>query len=327
MVPAPQSTRPGEAPGQTVSIAMSFTITDAFVSQFSSNLRMLAQQKMSRFRGKVVEQEVTGESAFLDQLAATSARKVTSRHADSPLMNSQHLRRRVTTFGYDWGDLVDRLDKVALLNDPTSDYAQAGSAAMRRAQDDEIIAGAFAVAYSGHAGATALTWPNGNSESAPTTPAGTQVAVDSWAFGTGSGNIGLTISKLIEASVAIKAGEGEEDEEMYLALSQKDIGSLLATTEATSSDYNSVKALAAGTLNTFMGFTFVPTQRLLLNASGYRRLIAWRKSALGLGIGQDIQGQIAPRPDKKFSTYVYADQKIGATRLEEVKLAEIIVTA
>src|SRR6185312_9070545 len=106
---------------------MSFTITDAFVQQFTGNVAFLAQQSASRLRGKTLEDQITGESGFMEQVAPSAARKRQSRHGDSPIMNTQHLRRRVTHFGYEWGDLVDRLDKVALLIDPTSAYAQTGA--------------------------------------------------------------------------------------------------------------------------------------------------------------------------------------------------------
>jgi hypothetical protein len=304
---------------------MSFTITDAFVQQFSSNIHMLAQQRKSRLRGRVLEENITGDSAYMEQLAPTTARKVTTRHADSPLANMQHLRRRIAAYDYDQGDLIDKLDKVKLLIDPASAYAQNIGSALGRGQDDEIIGAFFATAYTGHSGATGITWPNGNSESSPTTPAGTQIAVDDWTYGNGSGNSGLTISKLISASVALDAAEGdEENEERYILVTSKQKGNLLATTEATSADYNTVKALYDGKIDTFMGFKFIHSERLQKNSSSRYRVPAWRKSAMGLGIVQDIQGQIAPRPDKRFSWYCYGDESIGASRLEESKLVELI---
>ena len=54
------------------------------------------------------------------------------------------------------------------------------------------------------------------------------------------------------------------------------------------------------------------------------RVPAFRKSARGLGIAKDISGQISLRPDKRFATYVYADMAVGAARLEEAKLVEIV---
>jgi hypothetical protein len=74
---------------------MSFTVTDAFVQQFTGTARQLAQQTQARLRGKVLEDQVTGESAYMEQLAPTTARKRTTRHGDSPVANIQHLRRRL----------------------------------------------------------------------------------------------------------------------------------------------------------------------------------------------------------------------------------------
>lgn len=303
---------------------MSFTVTDAFVQQFTGTARQLAQQTKARLRGMVLEDQVTGESAYMEQLAPTTARKRTTRHGDSPVANIQHLRRRLALYDYEQGELVDKLDKVRLLIDPTSEYTTALSAAMRRSQDDEIIGAFFGTAYSGHAGATSLTWPNGNSEGTPTAPAGTQVGVADWTYGNGTGNSGLTISKLISAKVALDAAEGEEDEPRYIAVKAQQIGNLLATTEATSQDYNTVKALVNGSIDTFMGFNFIRTERLQLNASSQTRVAAWRKSAMGLGIGKDIEGQLSQRADKSYAWYPYLCQTIGATRLEESKLVEIV---
>jgi len=60
-----------------------------------------------------------------------------------------------------------------------------------------------------------------------------------------------------------------------------------------------------------------------LDGNGNRRIPAWRKSAMGMGVARDIAGRIAERPDKRFSVYVYTDMSVGASRLEEVKLVEI----
>lgn len=303
---------------------MSFTIPDAFVQAFTTNVRHLAQQQFARFRPAVIEDMITGEAAYLEQIAPTGARKVIARHSDSPLMNSQHLRRRIAPYDYDWGDIIDRLDRVRLIIDPASTYTRNASFAMQRGFDDEIVAAFFGTAFAGHGGATSLTWPNGNSESTPAQPAGTQVAVSDWTYGNGSGNAGLTISKLISAQVALLAGEGDEDEERFIGYKAKQLGNLLATTEVTSADYASVKALVDGKIDTFMGFKFIHSERLLVNGSGQTRVPAWRKSAMGIGVAQDINTNAAPRPDKRFAPYIYADMAIGGARLEEVKLVEIV---
>ena len=48
----------------------------------------------------------------------------------------------VTMETYEWADLIDDSDKIKLLADPTSTYAQAAAAAISRSMDDEIIAAA-----------------------------------------------------------------------------------------------------------------------------------------------------------------------------------------
>lgn len=305
---------------------MSFTITDAFVQQFTAAIHLVAQQEKSRLADCVQVDMMTGEAAYFEQLGATAARKVEARHSDSPMMNSQHLRRRLVPYDYDWGDMIDKLDKLKMLADPTSAYVMASAAAMNRGKDDEIIAAFFGTAYTGHSGGTAVVWPNGNSESSPAQPPGTVVAVNSWAYGTGTGNAGLTISKLIEASVALDAAEGDENEPRYIAIKAKHKGQLLATTEVTHADYNTVKALVDGKVNSFMGFEFRHSERLLIDSNGYDRVPAWRKSGMGLGIVKDISGRVAERPDKRFAWYVYTDMSIGASRLEEPKVVEIKTT-
>ena len=308
---------------------MSFNVNDAFVQDFTGTVQFLAQQRKARLRATVLEDKITGESAYLEQLAPSSARKRITRHGDSPIMNSQHLRRRVAPYDYEWGDLVDKEDKLRLIIDPTSAYARNAAYALERAVDDEILGAFYATAYTGHSGSTTVTWPNGNAESSPTTPAGTQVAVNDWTYGNGTGNSGLTISKLIYGMVALDQAEGDEtDEERFVVIGGKQKGNLLATTEATLKEFGVAKEdlapLREGKIARILGFNVIHSERLLLNSSSQTRVPAFSKSAMGLGVAQDIEVNAAIRPDKRFSMYVYASMAIGASRLEEAKLVELV---
>lgn len=301
---------------------MSFTVTTAFVTQFQGVVIQLAQQMSSRLRETIFEQQVTGDTDMIEQLAPTAAIKRTSRHGDSPVLNAQHLRRRVALYDYEWGDLIDKLDEVRLLIDPASKYTQAAGMAMARAQDDEIINAFFATAYTGQAGTTTATWPTAPSGN-PTN--GTQVAVSDWTYGNGSGNAGLTISKLISAKAALDAAEAPPDDR-FIVVGSKQMSNLLATTEATSTDYNAVKALVDGTLEnqTFMGFRFKRSERLQVNGSSQTRVPAYHRQAVALGVGANPTFRVSERPDKSYATYVYACMALGGTRMEEGKLVEII---
>ena len=90
---------------------MSVQITTAFVEQYKSNVFHLAQQKGSRLRDAVRTETVTGKAHFFERIGATSAQKRTSRHGDTPRMDTPHSRRKVSLDDYDWADLIDQEDK------------------------------------------------------------------------------------------------------------------------------------------------------------------------------------------------------------------------
>lgn len=133
---------------------MSTQITTSFVNQYATNVLMLSQQKGSRLRNATRNEPVTGKNAFIERIGTVAAVKRTSRHADTPQLDTPHSRRRVSLVDYDWADLIDDLDKVRMLIDPASPYAQAGSWAMGRAMDDEIIAAFTGNAFAGVDGST-----------------------------------------------------------------------------------------------------------------------------------------------------------------------------
>lgn len=282
---------------------MSDQITTAFVKQYSSNVTLLAQQKGSRLRACVRVETIGGEAAFFDQVGATSAVKRTTRHADTPLISTPHSRRRVVPVFYDWADLIDRPDKVRTLNDPTNSYALSGGFAMGRAMDDEIIAAANGTASTGVDGATSVALPTAQ-----------KVVVAS---------SGLTVAKLLSAKEIIDGNEHDPDEERFIAVTAKQVTNLLNTTEVKSADYNTVKALAEGKLDTFCGFKFIRTQRLGLVTTSVRAVLAWVKSSLLLAVGEEPIGRIDERPDKNYSTQVYFGMGLGATRMDETGLVEI----
>lgn len=283
---------------------MSTQITTSFVQQYRTGVELLVQQKGSRLREAVrVETGVHAKNAYFDQIGATAAVPRLSRHADTPQIDTPHARRRVTLVDYEWADLVDDQDKVRSLNEFTSPYQEGAAAAMGRAIDDVLIAAAFATAYTGETGGTATPFDS--------------------AMQIGAAASGMTLAKLLSAKELLDAEENDPDEPRYVACSAKQVTNLLNTTEVKSADYNTVKALARGEIDTFLGFKFIRTQRLGMS-SGNRRCIAWRKSALLLAIGKDVKANISERPDKSYAMQVYFSMSIGAVRMQEKSVAEIL---
>jgi hypothetical protein len=282
---------------------MSNQITTAFVQQYSNNVQMLSQQKGSLLRSAVDVETVVGKNAFFDQVGVASAVKRLTRHADTPRMDTPHARRRVSLVDYEYSDLIDNQDKIRTLIDPTSAYATAAAYALGRAQDDEIIAALSGTAFTGETGSTSTILPS----SQKITEAGTD---------------GLTIAKLRSAKEILDASSVDPSIPRYIAVSPKQITDLLGTTEVTSSDFNTVKSLANGEVNSFLGFNFIVSNRLT-SASSKRLCLVWAMDGCKMAIGQDLMTRIDERADKGYAHQVYVCQSLGATRMEEDKVVTI----
>ena len=310
---------------------MSTQITTAFVKQYSDNVFHLVQQSGSRLRQYTRNETQNGDSKFFERIGSTAAQIKSGRHSDTPLMNTPHSRRMVTLADYEWADLIDDADKIRMLIDPTSEYALAARNAMGRSMDDVIIAAALGNAFGGVGGTSVIAHPNSQKLASTN--------------GTDAG-ASLNVSALRNARQILMANEVDPDEELYIAADAKQIKNMLTEVEVTSHDYNSVKALVEGKVDTFMGFKFVHSERLNVqsgalsfayadgtvgsgsgDADTYRRCFAWAKSGLVLSTGTEIMGKISERDDKSYSTQVYAAMGIGATRLEEEKIVEILCVA
>ena len=290
---------------------MSQQIPIAFVNQYHADVEMLLQQKGSRLRPCVRVESQKGEAQFYEQIGPTEAVEITTRHGDSPQVDSVHDRRKVTLRFFDWGDFIDRIDKVQMLIDPTNAYTQNAVFALGRQMDLRVIEAASGSAATGHTGS--------NSVSLPSTQ---KVAINF-----GGTNVGLTVAKLIDAK-RILVQQENQDEPMYLAYAAQGLADLLNTTEVTSSDYNTVKALVKGEINSFMGFEFVHTELLTFTGtagSGTRVSLAWAKSGLLLAVSPDVETAVERRWDKRGSVYVYAVAGSGAVRMQEGKVVEISV--
>ena len=194
-----------------------------------------------------------------------------------------------------------------MLIDPTSSYAKAAAAAMGRSMDDTVISALQGSAQAGVAGATAVALPTSSK------------------FATANQADGLTIAKMIAAKKFFDLNDVDPSIPRYIVCGATQIADLLGTTQVTSSDFNTVKALAAGDIDTFMGFKFILSNRLNFDAThGDDRLaFAFTQDSIKLGVGKDITAKIDVRPDKSYATQVYTCMDIGAVRMEENKVVEI----
>ena len=286
---------------------MSTQITTAFVKQFTNGITMLAQQKNSRLRGLVkTESGITGDRAFFDQIGSVTATPYTTRHGDTPLTDTPHSRRMVTMTPYKHADLIDRADKIRTLNDPQNDYVRAFGAAFGRAIDQKIIDKALASASTGVDGSSSTSFDTTNY----------QIAHNSE---------GMTLAKINEAKQILDAAENDDMGGYSLAVQSKQVENVMNDSTITSADYNTMRLLSRGEINTFGGFNWTRLELLSLSSTT-RSCLAWARDSLLLAIGENPNGRISERADKNYSVQVFYSMDIGSTRMDETGVVEVQCT-
>lgn len=288
---------------------MSSQIDTALVQSYKSNIEVQFQQQGSRLRDTVLVSSQNAEYDFYDRIGPTDAVKLTTRHADTPLVETTHDRRRIAMDDFVWADLIDKPDRIRMLADPTSPYTINAVYAMGREVDKTIIAAAEGTAYTGKTGATSVTFP-----------AGSEIAVDYVETGSDTDS-NLTIGKLRRARFLFDEDEAVMDgEPLYAVVAASQIQALLRTTEVTSADYATVKALVAGEVDSFMGFKFIRTQLLTTSTGNIRNCLFYPRSGLQLALGEDVVIDVGPRRDKNNSIQVFVKLSHGASRMWEEKV-------
>lgn len=275
----------------------------AFVRQYQDTITLLAQQMESRYEGAVmVDRNFHGEKKFYDQYSTDDMVELTTRYQDTPVQLPNHARRMVTSRYFVSNTLEDPADALQMLVDPKSAYMEAKKAAGARKKDDIIVAALGGTSYSGQNGTISNTLSGTSLIAASAT--------------------GLTKLKLIQAKVTLDENE-VEDQDRFFGCAASQIGDLLNTTEVTSSDFNVVKALVEGTVKTWLGFNFKPSERFTVDDSSARKCYAWQKKGIQLAIMKDVMGRVDEREDKNYAWQVYLKLVLGAVRLEEARVIEV----
>ena len=142
----------------------------------------------------------------------------------------------------------------------------------------------------------------------------------------GGANTNVNVAKLREAKKLLDKGN-VPPEGRHLIIHANGLASLLSETAVTSSDFNTVKALVAGEINTFLGFTFhVLGDRseggLAIDGSLDRTCFAFHKDAIGYAEG------IAPRTEinyipEKTSFLVNSVFSAGAVSIDDEGIVKI----
>jgi hypothetical protein len=144
----------------------------------------------------------------------------------------------------------------------------------------------------------------------------------------GGTDTGLNVAKL-RAAKRLLDKNNVPPTDRHMIIHANSLASLLGETSVTSADFNTVRALVAGELNTFLGFTFHTigdrAEGGLPIASSERKLWAFHRDALGYAEG------IAPRTEinyipEKTSWLVNAVFSAGAIAIDAEGIVEVQTT-
>lgn len=115
------------------------------------------------------------------------------------------------------------------------------------------------------------------------------------------GGTNLTMAKVIAAQVALR-DQGVPSSELFAVIEANGLGGLLNDEKATSGDYQSIKALVSGEINTLCGFQFIVlesrTEGGLTVASDIVDSWFFQRPAVGLAIGIDMKTEINWIPER-----------------------------
>jgi hypothetical protein len=287
---------------------MSLTIPRAHVEAFNRRILHLAQQKMSKLRGTLLEEPVTGKQGNAERLGKAEMVQQTSRHADTPLVDVEHSRRRIPILDWGIGDLVDDSDRLKTIINATSGYARTFAMAAGRKMDERILFELNSAATQDGDG-NAVAFDTGNN---PT------MDLD-------LGATAPTLAIVLEAITALRDNGADDTEGFHIAVEGNWMKNWLDVEEVGSADYNSIKALVSGQLNTFLGFTWhILVPGIIPEAAdGDKYAMFWSEFGGMIGMQQDVRTRISERNDKRHSTQVYTDLFFGVARTDEARVGRI----
>ncbi len=280
---------------------MTISIDNVYIQTFENNVRHLAQQSESRLRACVQEKSLSSEKHNWETMGANEAQEKTGPRQDTPENDSDWDRRTSVAKTYDIGDTTEQEDPIQMLVDPNSNITRSIGMAMRRKQDDVIIAAATSDSLNG----------SGNAVTFPTT----QIVGDYSGI--------FTFDGVTEVYEKFMDNDIDPEVRKFMVIGPKQLRKMQQLVEYTSSDYVNVKSLASnGFAKSWMGFDWIVSTRLLEPATDQLTCFAMTGDALGMQMNRDITTRVAEDPSKSFLWRIYAYMTLGAVRVEDEHIVQ-----
>lgn len=296
-----------------------YSVPEHHVKMFTANVRATLQKQGGLLGSYVSQGSYQGEkSQVVNFIGPVEFVERDTPYGDTKLSEVEHTQRWISGAEYDCAILIDRLDTLKMIYDPTSPYVERMREAAARKMDEIIMSKFFAVAKTGKEGTTNTSLPASN-----------VIA---------HGGTRLSVAKLRAARKLLKKKHVDlRTTTPLIAVTAEQTDDLLGEVAVGSSDYNAVKPLVDGEVSKFMGFTFIPYEDNGTAAGGkgipthtdtgatIRDLPVWVPDGMHFGAWDGLTITISPRPDKNNIKQIHAHFTAGATRLEENKVLQLQV--
>jgi len=250
---------------------MAVSISNAFVTLFDSEVKQ-AYQGQRALAGLTRERTVEGSTVKFPKIGKGTA-SIRVPQTDVVPMSTTYSQVTATMEDYIAAEYSDIFNQAKVNFQDRAELVQVVSGAIGRRMDQVVI--------------DALAASSGTNT----------VSND-----IGGTDTNLNVAKLRAAKKAMDAKNVPAEGRVIIAHANN-MDSLLAETAVTSSDFNTVKALVTGEVNTFLGFRFVSLGDrdeggLAIDGSSDRIVYAFHRDAMGLGIGMGQTSRVDYIPEK-----------------------------
>lgn len=291
-----------------------YSVPEHHVKMYTANVQAALVKKGGMVTALVSRSSYTGDKVqVVNFIGPVEFIERDTPYQDTKLTELEHTQRWISGTEYDCAILIDRLDTLKMIYDPTSPYVERMREAAARRMDAIIVSKFFADAKTGKDASTTTPFKSAN----------TVV----------NGSTGMTVAKLRSLRKLIKKSHIDlRGVRPYILVTAEEIDDLLGEVAVASNDYNAIKPLVDGEVSTFMGFNFIPYEdygningmsipSYIDGGSNFiRQSPVWVPDGMHLGVWQDLVVTINNRPDKNNIKQLHATFTAGATRLDENKV-------
>lgn len=275
---------------------MSTSISTSFVTIFDAEVKQ-AYQNDRALAGTVRERTgVSGNSYKFNKLGSGVA-NLHIPQSDVTPMNLTHTQVTATMADYNAAEYSDIFTSGKVLFDERAELVKAVSMAVGRRMDQLVI--------------DALDG------------AGTSLTV---ANSIGGSTTNLNVDKVLEAKKLMDQ-QGVPAEDRFFLCHANNMAAFLDDSDVKTIDVNTTKALAQGTVDSFLGFKFIMVGDrteggLAVDGSSDRTCLAWHKNACGLAINMDKKTEINYIAEKS-SFLVNSMFSAGSVGIDTAGIVEI----